>query len=180
MDYSQPHFYRFNSDSIQLVKFVIQETKSLKINKVLDIFSGCGVLGLEYAQMKNTVELVDFVELQKEFMVHLQQNITFFFPQNKGDVFMHSVFDYELNKEYDLLLANPPYFDINEGRKAQDLNRRVARSFCFGSKDQFLEKLLSFKDSIDLIYFVFRGDINKPSFKKCLEVAPNTFIYQLT
>ena len=46
-DYAQPDYYRFSQDSLDLVKFALDNYSFRKQDQVIDICAGCGVVGME-------------------------------------------------------------------------------------------------------------------------------------
>jgi tRNA1(Val) A37 N6-methylase TrmN6 len=47
-DYSQPDYYRFNSDSITLVNYLLKSMGPTE--SILDLGAGCGIIGIELAR----------------------------------------------------------------------------------------------------------------------------------
>ncbi len=126
-EYSQPDFYRFNSDSLALVEWIIQRGHSY--SKVLDLGAGCGILGIELAQ-KSYVERITFVEIQKEYEDFLLQNIkNHLTPSHLIEVKWKSFKDVLLDEEYDLIVCNPPYYLPGHGQQSSNLQRMIARAF---------------------------------------------------
>lgn len=142
MDYSQPDFYKFNSDSLELVKLV--KSEALKANNLLDLCAGCGVLGLELMNSIDQLERVEFVELQRLFLEHLTKNIEKFSRKSiTTKVRLCSVGELSLEQKYDLIVCNPPYFENGSGRVSPNENRQIARTFMIDSPCVLLEKILN-------------------------------------
>lgn len=131
-DYSQPDFYRLNSDSLDLVNWVAR--MDLKVESLLDLGSGCGVIGLEY-HLRNPVKELTLVEPQEGFLPHLNKNI----EGSPGKVIQSLFSEFYSLKRFDLILCNPPYYLPGEGQPSKDPARHMARSFV---KDNW-EELLS-------------------------------------
>ena len=80
-DYLQPDFYRFNSDSIELAKFVAKENAKRKINSIGDFFCGCGVIGIEIVLngvitdklifLESNISFIRYIEMNKEFSLNI-------------------------------------------------------------------------------------------------------------
>lgn len=140
MDYKQPSFYKFNSDSIDLVKFVLEQ--KVKSKRVLDLCAGCGVIGLEYAQSCIQVECLDFVEVQEEFIEFIEYNIEHFNNKKiKTDIFHGAVSQFSSLHKYDLILSNPPYFIKGEGRESQNQLKQLCRTFMIDTAEIYLQKI---------------------------------------
>jgi tRNA1Val (adenine37-N6)-methyltransferase len=155
-EYSQPDFYRFNSDSLALVEWIIQRGHSY--SKVLDLGAGCGILGIELAQ-KSYVERITFVEIQKEYEDFLMQNIkNHLTPSHHTEVKWDSFKDVLLYEEYDLIVCNPPYYLPGHGQQSSNLQRMIARAFINDSwSDLFyiVERYLTLRGRA---YFVIKNN----------------------
>jgi tRNA1(Val) A37 N6-methylase TrmN6 len=129
--YSQPDFYRFNEDSINLVKWI--QSTGIKPNRILDLGAGSGVLGIELALLLNPQELT-FVEVQEEFKSHLETNCRCFLPNSlPHSIIMKSFLDFKSDQGFDLIVCNPPYYLPGNGELPQDPNRAIARTFLIDS-----------------------------------------------
>ena len=126
IDYLQPDFYRFNEDSLKLVNFVA--TKIKEASKVIDVGSGCGVIGIEIAQ-KVSVDEVHFLELQPVFKDYLEQNIDLFIPHLQSEIFISSLGVFKSETKYDLIVCNPPYYLPGAGQLGPNPHRNLCRSF---------------------------------------------------
>jgi tRNA1(Val) A37 N6-methylase TrmN6 len=123
IEYEQPDFYRFNEDSLKLVKFVMQKKTTFKT--LLDLGAGCGVIGLELGQ-KSGISDLTFLEAQSDFIPFLERNSKIF-PEAS---IIHSSFgDWKPNRTFDCIVSNPPYFDPARGERSLDPRRDMARSF---------------------------------------------------
>ena len=126
-DYLQPDFYRFNSDSLQLINFL--RSKALTASSILDIGAGCGILGIELARHFKPDHLV-LLELQPEFSPFLQRNLELFLP-NKGRVgtVFSALGEWENKQKFELIVCNPPYYLPHRGEPSQDARRSQCRTF---------------------------------------------------
>lgn len=131
IDYSQPDFYRFNSDSLDLVKWVA--SKNLNTQRLLDLGSGSGVIGLEYHQLRPVKELI-LLEVQDEFLYHLKKNS----EGTVAQIFHGSFSQFYPDKPFDLILCNPPYYLPGTGEVSQNPNRHMARTFIRDNWDELL------------------------------------------
>lgn len=124
LKYDQPKFYRFNQDSIELVKFSHATLKDFSIHTVLDIGCGCGFMGIEYGLLSDAQ--VDFLEVQSEFVPYIEENILKF-NLTKTNVMNLNILDFNSSKKYDLILFNPPYYVFEKSRKSTNLNKNLCR-----------------------------------------------------
>lgn len=126
-DYQQPEFYRFNSDSLRLVEFVSEKISTAW--SVLDAGAGCGVIGLELSK-KLKPQHLSLLELQKEFLPSLEENVQQQCPdQTKAEIIHSSFGTWVPSRPYDLVVSNPPYFLPGHGERSADPLRQLARSF---------------------------------------------------
>lgn len=138
-DYSQPDFYRFNEDSLKLVEWV--SMKVSKVSHLLDMGAGCGIIGIELANILKPDKL-DLVEAQTDFYPHLQINTkTQLKHQIPVAVVNESFGKWSPEKKYDLITCNPPYYLPGRGEPSKDLRREVARSFVLDNWNIFFQKL---------------------------------------
>ena len=123
-DYFQPSFYRFNQDSLHLVKFIQQRKLGTSLN-FLDVGSGCGVIGIELAVAFPKWQ-GSLLEAQGEFISFLEVNRKLFKVDHL--TIIHSPVEAYRNQTFfDLIVFNPPYFFEGMGRPTADLARRRCR-----------------------------------------------------
>jgi tRNA1(Val) A37 N6-methylase TrmN6 len=155
-EYSQPDFYRFNSDSFILVDRIARNQKNY--GRVLDLGCGCGIIGIEIVN-KLEVHQITFLEAQRGFETHLLNNINRFIqrPINvevKWDSFSHV----EFNDCYDLIVCNPPYYLPGHGQVSKDEQRMIARTFIKDSWDDLFNLLEKYLSSEGSAFFVVKDD----------------------
>ncbi len=121
IEYSQPRFYHFSRDSIELAivaSEIFPNTKS-----ICDFYAGSGVVGIEFSFRVDQLDEMVFIEKNRNYREHLERNI----GQLKGGyrtiIYWDSSLPCDLKKDT-LILANPPYFIKNDGRLPQDLDKR--------------------------------------------------------
>ncbi len=139
-DYLQPDFYRFNEDSLRLVREITEKIQH--VDSLLDMGAGSGVIGLELAR-KLSPSVVDFVELQKEWEVFLSQNIKDFLPGDvHSEIFWESFSAFRPVRKYDLITCNPPYYLPGKGIQSPDPVRARCRSFLEDNWESLFSKCL--------------------------------------
>ena len=125
LHYSQPESYHFSHDSNFLAREVseIILKESLNCETVLDLCSGCGVLGMDlliHLNNKNSVKIIDFLEIQEIYRVHFLKNIQSLKQRLSGLPkmnFLQKNYNQLSNdsSQYDLIICNPPYFRPGHG-----------------------------------------------------------------
>ena len=126
-DYSQPEFYRFNEDSLKLVRWI--ETQVPSAQHILDLGAGAGILGIELANFY-TPESLTLLEMQEDFLIHLQGNLNSQLKVKTNPlVIMSSFGEWHPEKQYDLIVCNPPYFLPGHGHPSVDKRKHLSRTF---------------------------------------------------
>ncbi len=145
MNYSQPEEYRFSHDSVFLARFVfewIQKNPSVSYLTMADFCSGCGVIGLDFMIHLDQHKLklpasVDFIEIQDKYKDHFDVNqIEFrqivqdspelnFRNQNYSEIWGNE----SLSCKYDLIICNPPYFSLGQGKLSPSEFKNRCRFF---------------------------------------------------
>lgn len=126
-DYSQPEFYRFNQDSLELVKWVSQKIETA--DRLLDLGAGSGVIGIELANLLGPKQLA-LLEVQMAFHSHLEANLkSQLRPGIAAEVVLSSFGNWEPTELYDVIVSNPPYYLPGKGQPSNDERRSICRSF---------------------------------------------------
>lgn len=153
-DYSQPDFYRFNEDSLKLVNFITG--KIMQASRVIDLGSGCGVIGIELAQ-KMTISEIHFLELQSIFKDYLETNISLFIPNSKSEVIISGLGAFKSDLKYDLIVSNPPYFLPGAGQLGPNSHRNICRSFIEGGWMELLQFITDYLTPSGTAVFVIKN-----------------------
>jgi tRNA1Val (adenine37-N6)-methyltransferase len=135
-NYSQPSEYRFSMDSIEMafrLGMAYRETEHNEQLSVLDVCSGCGVLGFEFEYFEKRVRKIDFVEVQENYIPHFEANRGMAGGASEKFRFLHqnyeSLLSPEFANEYDIVLCNPPYFRKGHGTLAPSQFKNRCRFF---------------------------------------------------
>lgn len=105
-----------------------------KIERVLDIGTGTGLLSLMFAQKNQGV--IDAVEIDQQAYAQAADNFAASPWNNRLQLFHSSIQDFAC-KNYDLVIVNPPFFDND--LKSND----AARNIALHSQQLKLEELLT-------------------------------------
>lgn len=126
-NYSQPEEYRFSHDSVFLARkvFEAQAPDTITTLKGLDLCAGSGIIGLDFIfhckkELQKTPVSFDFVEVQEIYHEHFTKNAANVSSEKTALNFLNINYS-ELLKDiykerYDLVLCNPPYFRLGQGK----------------------------------------------------------------
>lgn len=164
-NYSQPEEYHFSLDSIEMPWEVAQHLKEriqddnqekkqspsdflrnqMRRWKTLDLCAGCGVLGFELNFHLPQIRDIDFVEVQEIYEPHFLSNREK--VQNEGEFrfirknYEELSLDPEFAKKYDLILCNPPYFKIEQGKLSPSEFKNRCRFFIDSTFEKLVESI---------------------------------------
>ena len=160
--YSQPEAYQFCQDSVlaplaiadDLLQMPLTAAKSSSL-AAIDVCAGCGVMAFELlhalgnANRRDTIASFDFLEIQTEFEPHFRENLGRTQNSTLPVRWINSNYSIlesnEFSENYDLIIANPPYFRKDEGSLSDNQINNRARFFL----DSSLETLLrGFRNSL--------------------------------
>lgn len=138
--YSQPSEYRFSHDSIFLARRVFEITPPAVVptQRVLDLCSGCGIIGLDFLfHCQKEYQLsplsMDFIEIQEIYRSHFLTNSERLGPTASKLQFLNLNYnclaEKEFTQRYDLILCNPPYFFTDKGRLSPSEFKNRCRFF---------------------------------------------------
>jgi tRNA1(Val) A37 N6-methylase TrmN6 len=136
--YSQPEEYHFSHDSVFLARrsFEILKEQGFTGDKALDLCAGCGVVGLDFLFHceKEEIQLVktfDFLEVQDVYRSYFEVNCTRAGIPKESASFKLGSYAELVAKEpqYDLILSNPPYFRVGQGKMSPSEFKNRCRFF---------------------------------------------------
>lgn len=155
-NYLQPDFYRFNQDSLFLVKWIAHKLQTA--SHVLDLGAGSGVIGIEVSNRLNPQSLT-LVELQKEFLPYLETNSR---DQKKAhydiEIVNASFGDFKTDIKFDLIVSNPPYYLPGRGEASRDVKKGRARSFIVDGWAVLLQRIEELLTSDGRAFIVIKND----------------------
>jgi tRNA1Val (adenine37-N6)-methyltransferase len=133
--YAQPPEYHYSLDSIELMWRLgtfLQNQIGVQNLRVLDLCSGCGVLGFELNfWVPEKISSIEFVDVQIEYESYFERNRLITGTSDKPMTFRcmnyNQIPQMEHFKEaFDLVLCNPPYFRSDSG----SLGKSAFRNRC--------------------------------------------------
>ncbi|MBU0480264.1 MAG: methyltransferase [Proteobacteria bacterium] len=144
--------YRFNQDSVILAHFV----QPAPGERILDLGSGCGVIGLILAYRRPEVRIVG-LEIQADLVALSRRN-----AQDNGFAGRFEVVEGDLNGAdvlagalFDRIVGNPPYMDPQKSRGSRNQERFLARQGLQAGPENLARaaaRLLVDGGKLDLVY----------------------------
>lgn len=134
--YQYPQGYRYNSDSLLLYDFI---TRFKIQGEVLDVGSGCGILGLLLKRDFPKMYLTQ-IEVQKEHYILNEKNI-----QNNAlevELLNENFLHVNFSKKFDFIVSNPPFYDIGS-KKSENQILHVSRHADNLPLEEFISKVSS-------------------------------------
>ena len=163
-DYNQPDFYHFSDDSVWLAKAVSQVLKNEDTFdfKALDLCAGCGVVGIEIIFDLTKSLYFDFIELQSVFLKYFDLNVKSLSQLGVNTKFINQDFRKLYKNEkfydaYDLVVSNPPYFEVGKHRLSTNNEKNICRFFKEGSFVEFIQSVLWVTKTGGKVFFLRRG-----------------------
>jgi tRNA1(Val) A37 N6-methylase TrmN6 len=104
----------------QRVADLIKTHADLNHYKILDIGSGCGIIGLELSIHCPPINFIDFLEIQDVYLPFFTKNLNMIHGDTKNNFcFINENYailnTIEYKDRYDIIVSNPPYFFVEEG-----------------------------------------------------------------
>ena len=135
--------YRFSIDSVLLAGFAAPFCRG----SVLDLGTGCGVLLLLLSRLSEEMSFGVGVELQEELFECARDNFLSNGPEGALQAF-HGDFRETLPDivpgSFDLVVSNPPYVRVGDGRRNPDSGRETARHEMSSSLEDLFSAAIRF------------------------------------
>jgi tRNA1Val (adenine37-N6)-methyltransferase len=168
-NYSQPDFYHFTEDSLELVEFASHILKDVEgPQSAVDLGAGCGVIGIEALLKIPSLNKMTFLEVQEPFIFHIKENLRQ--ANIKSASVIHKAIS-ELEGQFDLIFSNPPYFSPGMGRRSDQKERQVCRTFEVDGWRVFFEKISEILIADGLVFLCVRDDSKIKDFLKSFKIV---------
>lgn len=147
--------YRYGEDSLLLADFC----RATPSDNVVELCSGCGVISLIIAK-RDKPKSITMVEIQEPLYQISQLNVEL---NNLGRQIQCVNDDYRSfalqNKgNYDVVVANPPFFALGKGRRGKDALRTNARHELHGSLSELVKSAACLLKTGGTFFLVFTND----------------------
>lgn len=110
-------------------------------SSILDIGTGTGILALMAAQ-RNQNAYIDAIEIDNNAAQQAQGNFKNSPWSDRINCYATSIQQYNVDypeKQYDAIISNPPYFELEKNTAINKRSRQLARTTAALSYDQFLD-----------------------------------------
>lgn len=152
MRYDQPEDYHFSHDSIFLARkvFELVQNNNLQTNSVLDLCSGCGIVGIDFIFHLKKAQFtlprhVDFLEVQEIYKPYFEKNVVRLASTVKCNFINENYKNFlsleKVYHKYDLIISNPPYFREGHGTLSKSEFKNRCRFFIDASFKEFILSL---------------------------------------
>ncbi len=153
IQYSQPEEYRFSHDSVFLARRVFEaithhlaNKSELENWKVLDLCSGCGVVGIDMLfhienESRGHFSIVDFLEVQEIYREYFDKNIAALSSRTPTRLLIDNyeiLMTADLKNRYQLIVSNPPYFRVGQGAMSPSDFKNRCRFFMDSTFEHFI------------------------------------------
>lgn len=169
-EYSQPSEYQFSHDSVFLSQVVFRYLKNnnITVNQGLDLCSGSGVVGLDLLFHLNRACLqlptnFDFLEVQEQYREHFQLNKNKLFEITHCRTELKYISkNYEVlrssdcTEKYDLVVCNPPYFFVGQGKMSPSEFKNRCRFFIDSNFIFLIEAIINSLKKNGLCFLLLR------------------------
>ncbi len=170
--YSQPEAYQFCQDSV-LASLAIAddllktEPAEASAFKALDACAGCGVMAFELmhalgtANRREAIASFDFLEVQPVFEAHFHENLVRTKNSALASRWLNSNYSVlqsdEFREKYDLIIANPPYFEKEESTLSENKINNRARFFLDSTFETLLRGFRNALTPTGRAYFLMKS-----------------------
>ena len=169
--YRQPRDYHFCLDSIIFGGYVVSEiSKRWPVGipedfRAVDICAGCGVIGFEISHSVPEIKHFDFIEIQDAFRESFEGNLAQALALAPREFRFLQIDFRELSRpsaagQYDLIVANPPYFFEGEGLLSPSSLKNRCRFFLDGNLRDLIEASVNALTSRGVAYLLIKTGTN--------------------
>lgn len=172
IDYKQPDFYRFNMDSVTLVRRVLKRVKSA--SRILDLGAGSGFIGIEISRTLKPQKLT-LVEAQEINFPFMKENSDYYLPEvTETEIVIKSFGEWRPEEKYDLIVSNPPYFLPGRGEASSNTHRGISRTFTIDNWEILFRRIDESLAPHGQVFIVVRHE--KKIMEEILRYKPSSFV----
>ena len=147
-------------DTEILVEEVIEIANKIGANKILDLCTGSGAIGISLAKYLNNCGLT-LVDISKEAMQIAKKNANINEVESKITFIHSNLFDNLESQKFDIIVSNPPYIKtepniaLNGGQDGLDFYRKIIKeAYKYLNKGGYLCLEIGFDQKYDVIELI--------------------------
>ncbi|MBS4235453.1 tRNA1(Val) (adenine(37)-N6)-methyltransferase [Campylobacter vulpis] len=146
-----PNAYRYNSDSLLLSAFILEDNLSKKT--LLDVGAGCGIIGILLKNYYHHLKL-SLLDLQEENILLIKENLR----QNALEAeFFHCDFkEFKSEKRFDYIVCNPPFYRQGT-QKSTNLHKNISKNASFLPLEDLVKGVDSLLAPRGVFYFCYES-----------------------
>jgi len=167
-----------SEDTAALVDQILQTSPLIKQN-VLELGSGNGIVSIMLAHYRPQWKIIG-IEIQPHLVQLSRKNLLD--AEVEAKFMKADLREYNSNQEFDLVVSNPPYFPIKQGRLSPNREKAIARHEIKCKLEDIIDNLkrnLKKKGIAFLIYPVHRlGEVEKKCKNIDLRITDKKIIQQ--
>ncbi|EAH9284307.1 methyltransferase [Campylobacter upsaliensis] len=117
--------YRYNSDSLLLSAFILEDKLNQKM--LLDVGAGCGIIGILLKSFVANLKL-SLLDIQEENILLIKENLR----QNalEAELFHSDFKEFKSKNRFDYIVCNPPFYRQG-AQKSTNLHKNISKSASF-------------------------------------------------
>lgn len=142
--------YRYNSDSLILSYFILQD--NIK-GEILDIGCGCGIIGMIIKEFFPNISL-NLLDIQKENINLCNYNLKL--NNIKANLFLNDFLNFKNEFKFDVLLSNPPFYR-NGAFNSENTHKNISKFEKFLPFEDFIKKVNSIIKPNGALYFCYES-----------------------
>lgn len=100
--------------------------------RVMDVCSGCGVIGFDLSFHEPRIQQIDFVEVQEIYLEHFKTNRELVGGSGRFEMHLKNYSEISgpaWESQFDLVVCNPPYFRLGQGKLSPSEFKNRCRFF---------------------------------------------------
>jgi tRNA1Val (adenine37-N6)-methyltransferase len=149
----------------RVAEYLSSQGYDFRAKQVLDLCAGCGVIGFEFHFHRPEIGQIDFVEVQEVYSGFFSDNAEKVRngPQAGSDTrFQFLNLNYsqlaasEFSERYDLILSNPPYFEMDQGKLSPNQFKNRCRFYIDSDFSTLISATLNAMKPEGLAFFLIR------------------------
>lgn len=180
--YSQPDDYHFSHDSVFLAREVFERHGNALTShgtQILDLCAGCGIVGMDFAyhmlKEKTFAGEIDFLEIQEIYYSHFFENKSALEKKFSGKTIklnwiQQNYAEINRSKKYDLIISNPPYFVVGQGRLSPNEFKNRCRFFIDSDWSTMVRFIKGSLKPQGIAYFLVREDLKQAMAEQFSEI----------